>query len=133
MNDREPGNNRLRNAFLLFGALWRMVRGQDQRARKVRWMIGLLRPYRGRMVLMFVALLIETGAGLAPPYLAGRAIDAGIKTGDLSALDLTVVAFAVAALLYALGTYAETYLVGWVGTRALQDLQIGRASCRERV
>jgi ATP-binding cassette subfamily B protein len=122
-NDREPGGNRLRNVFLLFGALWRLVRGQDQRARKVRWMVGLLRPYRGRMVLMFLALLIETGAGLAPPYLAGRAIDAGIKTGDLSALDLTVVAFVAAALLYAAGTYAETYLVGWVGTRALQDLR----------
>jgi ATP-binding cassette, subfamily B, bacterial len=123
VNRREPGGNRLRNVWLLFGALWRLVRGQDQRARKVRWMIRLLRPYRGRMALMFVALLIETGAGLAPPYLAGRAIDAGIKTGDLSALDLTVAAFALAALLYALGTYAETYLVGWVGTRALQDLR----------
>jgi ABC-type multidrug transport system fused ATPase/permease subunit len=123
VSEREPDTNRLRNIFLLFGALWRLVRGQDQRARKVRWMIGLLRPYRGRMALMFVALLIETGAGLAPPYLAGRAIDAGIKTGDLSALDLTVVAFVVAALLYAAGTYAETYLVGWVGTRALQDLR----------
>jgi ATP-binding cassette subfamily B protein len=107
----------------LFGALWRLVRGQDQRGRKVRWMIGLLRPYRGRMALMFVALLIETGAGLAPPYLAGRAIDAGIETGDLSALDWTVAAFVVAALLYAVGTYAETYLVGWVGTRALQDMR----------
>ncbi len=103
--------------------VWRVLRGQDQRARKVRWMIGLLRPYRGRMALMFVALLVETGAGLAPPYLAGRAIDAGIRTGDLSALDLTVAAFVIAALLYAVGTYAETYLVGWVGTRALQDLR----------
>jgi ABC-type multidrug transport system fused ATPase/permease subunit len=116
-------NARLRNVFLLFGALWRLVRGEDQRARKVRWMIHLLRPYRGRMALMFAALLLETGAGLAPPYLAGRAIDAGIMTGDLSALDLTVAAFAAAALLYAAGTYAETYLVGWVGTRALQDLR----------
>jgi ABC-type multidrug transport system fused ATPase/permease subunit len=123
VKDREPGTNKLRNAFLLFGALWRLLRGEDQRGRKVRWMIGLLRPYRGRMALMFVALLIETGAGLAPPYLAGRAIDAGIETGDISALDLTVVAFVVAALLYAVGTYAETYLVGWVGTRALQDLR----------
>jgi ABC-type multidrug transport system fused ATPase/permease subunit len=121
--DRESGGNRLRNVFLLFGALWRLVRGQDQRARKVRWMIALLRPYRGRVALMLLALLIETGAGLAPPYLAGRAIDAGIKTGDLSALDLTVAALAAAALLYAVGTYAETYLVGWVGTRALQDMR----------
>jgi ATP-binding cassette, subfamily B, bacterial len=123
VNEREPGSNRLRNIWLLFGSLWRLVRGQDQRARKVRWMIRLLRPYRGRMALMFVALLIEIGAVLAPPYLAGRAIDAGIKTGDLSALDLTVVAFALAALIYALATCAETYLVGWVGTRALQDLR----------
>ena len=123
MSDREPSANRLRNIWLLFGSLWRLVRGQDQRGRKVRWMIGLLRPYRGRMALMFIALLVETGAGLAPPYLAGQAIDAGIKTGDLSALDLTVAAFAAAALLYAVGTYAETYLVGWVGTRALQDLR----------
>ncbi len=120
MNENE---NRFGNVFQLFAALWRLLRGEDQRGRKVRWMIRLLRPYRGRMILMFVALLIETGAGLAPPYLAGRAIDAGIITGDLSALDLTVAAFVAAALLYALGTYAETYLVGWVGTRALQDLR----------
>lgn len=115
--------NRFRDIFLLFAALWRLLRGQDQRGRKVRWMIGLLRPYRGRMALMFVALLIETGAGLAPPYLAGRAIDSGIKTGNLTALDMIVLAFVAAALLYAVATYAETYLVGWVGTRALQDLR----------
>jgi ATP-binding cassette subfamily B protein len=113
----------LTNIALLFGSLWRLVRGQDQRGRKVRWMIGLLRPYRGRMALMFIALLIETGAGLAPPFLAGRAIDAGISTGDLSALDWIVGAFVAAAIVYAVATYAETYLVGWVGTRALQDLR----------
>jgi ATP-binding cassette subfamily B protein len=122
-SDPAPTQSRLGNVGLLFRALWQLVRGQDQRGRKVRWMIGLLRPYRGRMALMLVALLVETGAGLAPPYLAGRAIDAGIQTGDLSALDLTVAAFVVAALLYAIGTSAETYLVGWVGTRALQDLR----------
>ena len=118
-----PTENKLRNVFLLFGALWRLVRGEDQRGRKVRWMIRLLKPYRGRMALMFGMLLIETGAGLAPPYLAGRAIDAGIETGDFSALDLTVLAFLAAGLLYALATGVETYLVGWVGTRALQDLR----------
>ncbi len=117
----EPG--RLRSIVLLFGAVWKLIRGQDQRARKVRWMIGLLRPYRGRVALMFVALLIATGAGLAPPYLAGQAVDKGIVTGDVSALDWIVVAFVVVATLYAAATYLQTYLVGWVGTRALQDLR----------
>jgi ABC-type multidrug transport system fused ATPase/permease subunit len=115
--------NPLRNVASLFGALWRLVRGQDQRGRKVRWMIGLLRPYRGRMILMFGFLLLETAAGLAPPYLAGRAIDAGIIAGDLSALDWTVAAFVAVSLIYAVATFAETYLVGWVGTRALQDMR----------
>jgi ATP-binding cassette subfamily B protein len=115
--------NRLRNIYLLFASVWRLIRGQDQRGRKVRWMIGLLRPYRGRAALMLLALVVATGAGLAPPYLAGQAVDAGIVTGDVSALDLIVVAFLVVAVLYAGATFLQTYLVGWVGTRALQDLR----------
>ncbi len=114
---------RLRNILLLFGAVWKLIRGQDQRARKVRWMIGLLRPYRGKVALMFVALLIATGAALAPPYLAGLAVDNGIETGDVAALDRIVAAFVIIATLYAAATYLQTYLVGWVGTRALQDLR----------
>ncbi len=69
----------VRNIGRLFASLWRLIRGEDQRGRKVRWMVGQLRPYRGRVALMFVGLLLATGAGLAPPYLAGRAIDAGIS------------------------------------------------------
>ncbi|HEX3325249.1 MAG TPA: ABC transporter ATP-binding protein [Solirubrobacterales bacterium] len=115
--------NRFRDIYLLFASVWRLIRGQDQRARKVRWMVGLLRPYRGRAILMLIALLVATGAGLAPPYLAGQAIDAGIVTGDTAALDLIVVAFVVVAALYAAATFVQTYLVGWVGTRALQDLR----------
>ncbi len=115
--------SRLRNILLLFGAVWQLVRGQDQRARKVRWMIGLLRPYRGKVALMFMALLVATGAALAPPYLAGKAVDSGIVAGDVAALDWIVAAFVVVAILYAAATYLQTYLVGWVGTRALQDLR----------
>jgi ATP-binding cassette, subfamily B, bacterial len=84
---------------------------------------GLLRPYRGRVGLMFLAMLATTGAGLAPPYLAGKAIDSGINAGDVSALDLIVLAFLVVAVVYAGASYLQTYLVGWVGTRALQDLR----------
>jgi ATP-binding cassette, subfamily B, bacterial len=115
--------SRFRDIWLLFRDVGRLLRGQDQRGRKVRWMLGLLRPYRGKVALMFVALLVATGAGLAPPYLAGQAVDNGIVTGDVSALDLIVVAFVVVATLYAAATYLQTYLVGWVGTRALQDLR----------
>jgi len=103
--------------------IWRLVRGEDQRARKVRWMLGLLRPYRRRLILMFTALLLETAAALAPPYLLGKAIDDGIRAGDVAALDWIVGAFLIATVIYAVATFWETYLVGWIGTRALQDLR----------
>jgi ATP-binding cassette subfamily B protein len=109
--------------WLLAKELWRLFRGEDDRARKVRWLLGLLRPYRGRVGLMLVAMLAATGAGLAPPYLVGQAIDSGIESGDAGALRLVVAAFLLTALVYWGATYAETYLVGWVGQRALQDLR----------
>ena len=118
MNDRN-----VRNIGLLFRDLWRLIRGEDDRARKVRWMLGLLRPYRSKVILMFVALIVATAAGLAPPYLAGRAIDDGINAGDLTALYVIGSIFIATAVIYAAASYAQTYLTGWVGQRALQDLR----------
>jgi ATP-binding cassette subfamily B protein len=117
----QPG--RFAAIFLLFRDLWRLLRGEEQRTRKLRWLFGLLRPYRGRVTVMAVALLVATAAGLAPPYLAGLAIDNGIKAGDLSTLDWIVAAYIASTLLYWAATYAQTYLVGWVGQRALQNLR----------
>jgi ATP-binding cassette subfamily B protein len=103
--------------------LWDLVRGEDQRGRKLRWTAGLLRPYRGRVALTGVAIVAATAAGLAPPYLAGQAIDAAIVTGDTGNLTVIVAAFLGVAVVFAAATYVQTYLVGWVGTRALQDLR----------
>jgi ABC-type multidrug transport system fused ATPase/permease subunit len=100
---------------------WRSGGG---RGRKLRGLLVLLRPYRGRTALMFLALVLGTAAALAPPPLAKLAIDEGITPGDLSTLSWVVVAFLVSAVVYWGATYVQTYLVGWVGQRVLQDLRI---------
>src|SRR3954452_10222388 len=117
----EPG--RLASTVLLVRELWRLLRGEDQRGRKLRWLFGLLRPYRKQVWLMLVALLIATAAALAPPYLAGRAIDSGIQEGDVGALTRIVAVFIASVAIFWAASYAQTYLVGWVGQRALQDLR----------
>ena len=94
------------------------------RAGRLRHLASLLRPYRGRVLLMLVSLWIATGAALVPPYLAGLAIDDGIRDGDTGALTLILIAFLAAALINWVATYAETYLINWVGQRALQDLRL---------
>jgi ABC-type multidrug transport system fused ATPase/permease subunit len=93
-------------------------------SRKLRGLSELLRPYRGRVLLAMVSLMVATAASLAPPFLAKLAIDDAITPGDASALNLIVAAFIVSALLYWGATYFQTYLVGWVGQRALQDLRM---------
>jgi ATP-binding cassette, subfamily B, bacterial len=94
------------------------------RARKLRGLAELLTPYRWRVLAMMVSLVAATGAALAPAPLAKLAIDNGIQRHDVAALDLIVGAFILSALVYALASYAQTYLVGWVGQRALQDLRV---------
>ena len=104
--------------------LRRRLRQTGGRGRKLRGLLELLRPYRGRTLMMLGSLLLATAAALAPPPLAKLAIDDGIVPGDLQALTWIVVAFLATALIYWGATYAQTYLTGWVGQRALQDLRI---------
>ena len=99
------------------------IRGTG-RARKLRGLAELLAPYRWRVMAMLAALVAATAAALAPAPLAKLAIDNGIQRHDVGTLDLIVVAFLVSAVVYAICYYAQTYLVGWVGQRALQDLRI---------
>src|SRR6202012_538306 len=48
----------------------------------------------------------------------------GIRHHDTAALDRIVIVFLASAVVYGIATYAQTYLVGWVGQRALQDLRL---------
>jgi ATP-binding cassette subfamily B protein len=102
----------------------RRLRATGGRGRKLRGLTILLRPYRGRVLLMLVALLAATAASLAPPPLAKLAIDDGIIPGDVGTLNVVVIAFLASAVVYFLASYAQTYLVGWVGQRVLQDLRL---------
>ena len=98
--------------------------GREVGRRRRRLLGSLLRPYRGRVAVMLLALVAATLAALAPPPLAKLAIDDGIVPGDLATLNWVVVGFLVSALVYWGASYAQTYLVGWIGQRMLQDLRL---------
>ena len=106
------------------GELRRRLRATGGRGRKLRGLLELLRPYRTRTALMFVALIAGTAASLAPAPLAKKAIDDGITPGDVGTLDLVVVLFVISALIVWGTGYAQTYLTNWVGQRTLQDLRL---------
>jgi ATP-binding cassette subfamily B protein len=102
----------------------RRLRETGGRGRKLRGLAELMAPYRWRVLAMFVSLVVATAAALAPAPLAKLAIDHGIERHDTGALDVIVVAFLISAIVYAVASYLQTYLVGWVGQRALRDLRL---------
>ena len=104
--------------------LRRRLRGTSGRGRRLRGLAALLAPYRRRVALMVLSLVLGTAASLAPAPLVTRAIDGGILERRFGYLTLIVAAFGVAALIVWVATAAQTYFVEWVGQRALADLRL---------
>jgi ABC-type multidrug transport system fused ATPase/permease subunit len=111
-------------SVLSYSELRRRLRETGGRGRKLRGLAEILAPYRWRVLAMFASLVLATAASLAPAPLAAVAIDQGIRHHDVATLDVVVGVFLVSAVVYGLCTYAQTYLVGWVGQRALRDLRL---------
>jgi ABC-type multidrug transport system fused ATPase/permease subunit len=107
------------------GSTWTGERAsRGTRGRNLRGLIALIRPYRTRAIFMLVTLIVGTGASLAPPLIARATIDDGIRRHDIATVVLLALAFLASALLVWVMTYLQTFLVGWVGQRALADLRI---------
>jgi ATP-binding cassette subfamily B protein len=102
----------------------RRLRGTQGRGRRLRGLAALLAPYRLRTAAMVFTLVSGTAASLAPVPLVAYAIDDGIEKHDMNRLVLIVAGFVLAALLVWGMTAAQTFLVEWVGQRALADLRL---------
>ena len=97
--------------------------GVGARLVRVRRVADLLRPYRLRAGAATAAVALATLATLAPPYLAGRAIDDVINGESTAQLDDIVLLMVGALVLGWLALYAQIYLIEWVGQHALRDLR----------
>jgi ATP-binding cassette subfamily B protein len=107
------------------GSEWTGERAsKGTRGRNLRGLLRLIGPYRTRAIATLLALIVGTGASLAPPLLAKAAIDDGINRHDTTTLVVVVIAFLLSAVLVWAMTYAQTFLVGWVGQRVLADLRV---------
>lgn len=80
-------------------------------------------PYRARALLAVAAMIVYTLTGLAVPYLAKVAIDSGIGRRDLGVVSIVIILFVAATILNLGASYAQTYLVGWVGQRTILDIR----------
>jgi ATP-binding cassette, subfamily B, bacterial len=91
------------------------MKGSQARA----WLWPLVRPHRGRVALGTLAVLTQSAAGLAMPYLVKVAIDQGVVPRRLEVLDRVAVAYLLLAGLQLLASRLEIISVAAVGQRVL--------------
>jgi ATP-binding cassette, subfamily B, bacterial len=109
-------------AAATYGAPPEVERGsRDRRSgRRARaWLWPLVRPHRGLVALASAAVLVQTGAALAMPYLVKVAIDQGVVPRDLGVINRVAVAYLVLAGVQFLAGRFEIETVARAGQRVL--------------
>jgi ABC transporter fused permease/ATP-binding protein len=91
---------------------------------RIRRVFGYARPYRGRLVLALVSLLIASGLGLLYPAFFGDVIDAAFSDRDLSNLDRSSLLLVGVFAAQAVFVFFRHYLMSWVGERVVADMRV---------
>jgi ATP-binding cassette, subfamily B, bacterial len=97
----------------------RAGRDRDAGRRARAWLWPLVRAHRGLVALASLAVLTQTGAGLAMPYLVKVAIDQGVVPRRLEVLDRVALAYLGLAGVQFLAGRVEVLTVASVGQRVL--------------
>ncbi|NCW79044.1 MAG: ATP-binding cassette domain-containing protein [Oxalobacteraceae bacterium] len=89
-------------------------------------LLPFLAPYRRRLVVAGIALLIAAGATLAMPYGFRQLIDLGFSSAgavQTTSVNLTFIALFGIACVLAVATAARFYMVSWLGERVTSDIR----------
>jgi ATP-binding cassette, subfamily B, bacterial MsbA len=91
----------------------------------IHWkrLFGYLKPYRGRMALAILALLVSTGFGLAFPMVIVRLLDSVTHTGSTSALNRLALLLLGIFLLQAAFSFLQSNLLAVIGEHIVCDLR----------
>lgn len=82
-----------------------------------------LYPYRGRVVLAALALILTSGATLALGQGVRGLVDGGFSGENSSALENALMLLMGLATIMAAGTFLRFYMVSWLGERVVADMR----------
>ncbi|MBI3674829.1 MAG: ATP-binding cassette domain-containing protein [Rhizobiales bacterium] len=86
-------------------------------------LIPFFKPYRTRMVIALIALLVAAAATLIVPLAVRRVIDNGFSAANASLVDQYFAAMLAVVVMLALGSAVRFYHVMWLGERVVADVR----------
>jgi ATP-binding cassette subfamily B protein len=89
----------------------------------LRAVLPFLRPYRGRLLAGFIALLCSSTATLVLPFLARGLIDQGFITRQAGQVGHYFPVFILASAVLGLSSATRFYFVTWLGERVVADIR----------
>jgi subfamily B ATP-binding cassette protein MsbA len=93
--------------------------------KSVNWgrLLSYLKPYKGRMTLAILALLISTAFGLAFPLVIMRLLDSATKAKSFGPLNNLALLLVGIFLMQAVFTSLQSYLLSYIGEHIVFDLR----------
>lgn len=89
----------------------------------LRLIAHYVKPYRGRVLLAVLLMLLSTAASLAMPLLAKLAVDGYIVPGNLKGLTMVALAYILLNAVFWPALFGQGYLSGWVSQHVVYDIR----------
>ncbi|MBK1717820.1 ABC transporter transmembrane domain-containing protein [Thiocystis violacea] len=86
-------------------------------------LLQFTRPYRGRLIVALMALMVAAGSVLAFGQVIRVVVDSGLGTGSAEALNQSLVLFLGVVVLTAGAMMVRSYLLNWIGERVVADIR----------
>jgi ATP-binding cassette subfamily B multidrug efflux pump len=99
------------------------ILGKAYDGRLMRRLLTYLRPYWLAVVVAFAAIIVDTGAALAQPYLIKIAIDRDIATRNFAGLRTLAVFYSAVLVAGFASDYIQTWTLQMTGQRIMFDLR----------
>jgi subfamily B ATP-binding cassette protein MsbA len=101
------------------------VKGLD-RLKQLDWrrLFKYVRPYRGRLALALSALMVSSAIGLLLPLSVGWLVNTVATKASAALLDRVALALLGVFILQMVFNFTQSYLITYVGERAIADLRI---------
>jgi ATP-binding cassette subfamily B protein len=98
--------------------------GKAYDSRLMKRLLHYLVPYKKWLVIAFSVMVISSLLQLAGPYVIKIAIDKYIAVGDADGLGRLALIYALILAVQFFATWAQIYLMEWIGQRAMYDLRM---------
>jgi ATP-binding cassette, subfamily B, multidrug efflux pump len=97
--------------------------GKAYDGRLVRRLFRYILPYQRQMVIALIFMAVTSLLSVAGPWIIGRAIDDGVRAGEMSTIRFWSIVFIVAAVAEWLTNRTRIAIMAYVGTKIVADVR----------